>query len=123
MGNNLFGANISGKIAKAFGNKLLTGTITQFTPGTRTTTDRAGGTNPVPSTCTFKGMFEQYLEQDIDGERVLANDRKVMILGDTLRAGVVPGGGDEIKLEGDTVKVIRLVERDPDAATYVVQVR
>lgn len=122
MGNNLFGANISGKVAAALGSKLLAATLVKRTPGTRTTTARDAGTNPTESRHTARGIVEEYSATQIDGTLVRRGDRRVLLLADTIAGRKVPAQNDSIVIEGQTYVVVA-VTRDPDAATFTCQVR
>ncbi len=123
MGNRILGSDIAGKINKALGKKLLGGTLTQKTAGTRTAGRLTAGTNPTDGVSNFRGMFDNLSERAKDSTRITARGEAVFMLGDSLPTGVVPGVGDTILLEGRTVLVVRLVERDPDAAGYLVEVK
>ena len=122
MGNNLFGANISGKIAKSLGPKLLPMSLVKVVPGTRSPTDPSSGTNPTKRNFPCRGIVDTYKTTQMDGTIVKMGDRKALLLGDTLPRGVVPEPNDEIRAEGALFTVVN-VERDPDAATYLCQMR
>lgn len=123
MGNNLFNANISGKIAAAMGSLLLPVTLTKVVPGARTSSDPSSGTNPSRRSFPCRGMVDSYKLSQFDGTIVKRGDRKVLILGDTLPSNIVPEPNDEIRAEGALYHVVGTPERDPDAATYLCQVR
>lgn len=123
MGNKLFGADIAGQLAKALGPLLLPCKLIKVTPGTRTTGALTAGTNPTKKTFSCRGMVESFATNLVDDTRILAGDRKIMILGDTLAKGIVPEPSDEVEIEGRIWIVINLIERDPDAATYVLHAR
>lgn len=42
----------------------------------------------------------------------------VVILGDSLPAGTIPEQGDQITIEGETLRIDEIPKRDPAAATY-----
>lgn len=123
MGNNLFGADIAGKLAKALGPGLLPMTLIKVVPGTRTPTDPSAGTNPTRRSFPCRGILDTYKLGQIDGTIIKHGDRKALILGGTLPKGVSPEPNDEVKIEGSTFTVCNPVERDPDAASYLCQVR
>lgn len=120
MGKNLFGANISGQIAKALGPLLLPGKLFSKSPGTRTTS--TGGRNPKTKVATFRGILDTYADSQVDGTVIKKGDRKVLMLGDTLPSGRVPEPNDEVEIESRRFRIVN-VERDPDAAAYTCQVR
>lgn len=122
MGNNLFAADIAGKIAKALGPKLLSVKLTSVTPGTPTDGSLTSGANPTTKTAVGRGIIDSYEQSQIDGTVVQTGDKRVLILGDTLPSGRVPASGDRVEIEGSTYNVVA-VERDPDAAAYTCQVR
>lgn len=121
MGNNLFGANISGILAKALGPSFLAATLTKVTPGTRGS-DLTAGTQPTSTGYAAKGIVSDYTLREIDGTSVLTQDKKILLLGDTIASGQVPSVGDRVTIEGKSYRVIN-VTRDPDAATYTCQGR
>lgn len=122
MGNNLFGANISGKIAAALGPMLLPATLTKVTPGTRGA-DPTAGTNPTSASYPCRGMIDTYSQAELAESPILtALHRKILLLGDTIAAGaVVPDVSDRVTIEGATYGVDAIDERDPDRATYTLR--
>lgn len=122
MGNNLFNADIAGKLAKALGPKLLPMSLSKVTPGTRSPTDPSAGTNPATRSYPCRGILESYRDSQFDGTIIQRGDRKALILGGTLPTGIIPTSGDAVSAEGSVFKVVA-VDRDPDAATYTCQVR
>lgn len=123
MGNNLFGANISGVLAKALGPGILPATLVKVTEGTvnpsNITGPKVGGTTTSHS---CRGFVEDYNDFLIDGTRIKQGDKKVMLLGDTIADGKIPVQSDRVIIEGVDHLVIS-VSRDPDAATYTLQAR
>lgn len=125
-GNELFGIDIAGIVADAIGDGLPDVTIVTTTWGARNPSDLSAGLSGTPMTITgVKGFWEDYSPNQVDGTNILLNDRKAVLIGDTLPAGYVPGQGDEITVHEDlgdvTLSVVKLQSRDPAAATYVVQ--
>jgi hypothetical protein len=116
MGNKLFGVNISGLVAKHIGPGLLPAVITVITTGSRTSL--TGGRSKVPTTYTARGIWEDVDPSKVDGEQILATDRVAMLIGDTIQGGVIAKLDDRITIEGITLNVVRLLNRDPAAATY-----
>lgn len=123
MGNNIFGANISGKLAKAFKGRLLTGFLLSSKPGTRTALALAGGENDTTRRAPFDGFLSSYKESEINGTTVKKGDRKLSIMGDSLPVGRVPESNDKAEIEGSTFRIMGIESRDPDAALYVLQAR
>jgi hypothetical protein len=123
MGNQLFGVDIAGIIATAVAPGLLPATLTQFAPGAQPTR-RTEAPPQVATAHSCRGIWEDYDPDMVrDSALILAGDRKALLIGDTLPAGVVPKQGDTITIEGITLVVIRMESRDPAAATYLVQCR
>jgi len=136
MGNNLFGANISGVIANALGSggpaPLLGLTLTQFTE--RPNPARAlGKPLKTPTPYTSSGIEDQFSKRERERPEIQSNDVKILVLGDPL--GNDADGNPVVPQEGDTIvftdgvtagkvyNVQDLLERDPDAATYLVHAR
>jgi hypothetical protein len=121
MGNNLFGANIAGQIARALGSSLLPGTLTKKTQGTRDPNNLAAGRQGTPTTHTFRGI-----RQGMDALRkdtiVPDASDSVLILGDTITPSATPVVGDRITIESINFTIVS-VDRDPDAAAYTCQVK
>jgi len=112
----LVNANISPALAE------IPVTLTKFTTGTRTATSASAGTNPTSQSATGVGLMEDYGVNQIDGTLVQAGDRKVLVIAESLSPKLVPDTGDQIKIEGITLIVVR-VTRDPVGATYTCQAR
>ena len=122
MGNNLFGANISGAIASGLGPLLLPATLikTVITP------------NPLPgrpdteteTEYSARGLIENYNTNEINGTRIKQSDRKISLAGDTIAGLQIPEPGDKIRIEGVTYEITSGgVSRDPDRALYECQCR
>tara|TARA_R110000803_G_scaffold20201_6_gene52239 strand:- start:3109 stop:3495 length:387 start_codon:yes stop_codon:yes gene_type:complete len=126
MGNNLFGANISGLIKKHIGPGVLDATLTSVTGGTRTGGSLTGGTNPTTTDYACKGFIDTQDLKDASGTLVRSGSKVVVLLGDTINTGnTAPKPGDLITIES-TVYIIPedgAIDRDPDAATYTCEVR
>lgn len=123
MGNNLFNANISGLLAKHLGPKLAQMYLIKVVPGTRDTTDPSAGLPLTRRTVPCKGILEDFKLSQIDGTIIQKGDRMALILGDTLPKGIVPEANDEFKAEGKVHTVVGIPTRDPDAASYILQLR
>ena len=123
MGNNLFGANISGKLAKALGRKrkLLPGTLRRETEGARTSSSLSSGRTKVVTTHTFRG-YEAGMEALQKGTIMPDARSAVFLLGDTVRPVTEPMVNDTILLSGSTFTVVS-VSHDPDKAGFTLQVK
>lgn len=123
MGNNLFGANISGKLARALGRKLLLCVLTKTTSAGHDPTNPTGGTQLTPVTTLGRGFIEDFSASQINGTTIQKGDKTVSVLGDTLAGGrVVPEVDDQITIEGK-LRTIVGIKRDPDAALYMCHCR
>lgn len=121
MGNNLFGANISGKLAKALGRKLLPGTLRRETEGARTSSSLSSGRTKVITTHTFRGYVAGM--EILQKGTILPETRDaVYILGDTIKPSVIPVVNDTILLNGEEFTVVSRTH-DPDKAGYTLQVK
>jgi len=117
---------LSGAIAKAIygGMKgvFLDATLTRTTPGTP---DPDEPWVPVSDTTTdypCKAIVEQYSDFQIANSLVQANDRKVLILANSL--SVVPQlTTDAVTVRGETYQIIGEVKTDPALAVWEVQGR
>ena len=120
MGNELFGVDIAGIVADAMGGQLLDVTITRYPRGDRTPGSLTGGQPKTPATVTgISGFFEDFTREPPPGVTVEANDRKAVLIGDTIPAGGLPLRNDAITIEGETLYMVQLLNRDPAAATFV----
>ena len=122
------GVDVAGLVAEHLGPRLLPAQLIK--PGAPGGRDPANPTRvlpagpPVEHGC--RGFVEKFSDFSVAQGLVLASDRKVTILGGTLPRGVVPvagAGQDRIRIEGQVWHVHRIVDRDPAAATYVLQAR
>ena len=121
MGNNLFGANISGKIARRLGPKLPRGTLQKVVQGTRNTSNLSAGREGTSTNHRFRGI--RIGMTGLRKDTILPDARDaVMILGDTIQPSTIPVNGDRIIVESTTFTIVN-VDRDPDAATYTCQVK
>lgn len=119
MGNNLFGVNISGLIKKHVAPGLLPVTITRQIEGERDPDNLTGGRPKTPSVVTgIRGIWDKLPRTPPAGVVFEQNDRIAMLIGDTIPAGGKPLKNDTITIEGLSLYMVQLIERDPDAATY-----
>lgn len=119
---DLFGLDLAGIIASAFkgAGGLVEGTLTRVEQGSRTAGSLTGGKSEGTTSHVFQGFLEQ---REIRREGQVAADvvQAVTILGGSVDPPAVPEVNDRATLEGITVTLIRLLERDPAAATYVFE--
>lgn len=121
MGNNLFGADIADEIARELGPELLPGTITRSTPGARDSVNLAAGPALTSSTHTFRGIRTGL--SGLRKDTILPESRDaILVLGDTITPSIIPTVNDRITIENTSYSIVN-VSRDPDAATYICQVR
>lgn len=124
MTSRLFGIDLAGEINNALGSGLLAATLIKVTAGTRTTGTQAAGTNPTTSSYTCRGFIESYSQYELAGTMVLAQDKKIGLLGASISGGTVfPEGGDRVTIEGATYEIVGVPQRDPAGALYICQCR
>lgn len=121
------GIDVAGLVAEHLGPRVLDAVLLK--PGPTPERDPEHLTRaPLPATPAehpCRGLIEDFSPVSVDGTRIEAGDRKVILLGGTLR-GVVPEGGvnkDQVRIEGGTWNIHRVLARDPAGATYTLQVR
>ncbi|MFL6864123.1 MAG: hypothetical protein ACJ8DZ_14100 [Allosphingosinicella sp.] len=122
-GNELFGIDIAGIVADSLGGGLPDVTITRETPGARDSSNLTGGpSRGKPLTFGCKGFWEDFNGTPPAGIQLEANDRKAILIGNTIPAGGAPLRNDAITVHeevGDsTLYVVQLLKRDPAAATF-----
>ena len=123
MGNILFGVDISGLIAQNIGPGVLPCTITKKAYAIRDPANPTKGQPATPTAHKCRGFWEDFAPADIDGTNILLNDRKAVLIGDTIPAGAIPEKQDDLTIEGKTLAVHRLILRDPAAAVYIYHCR
>lgn len=72
------------------------------------------------STGTIRGVFINYLEQDVDGTNVLADDRKLLVQADGLT--LTPETGDFVD-EEVRIERVRKIQSGDTVIAYVCQTR
>lgn len=120
---DLFGIDIKGLVADEFGGNLVAGTLTKVTHGARAAGDLTAGRTQTTESVTFDGILQSFKTELIDGTNVQLGDRQVLIIVGTMSEEVEPEQGWSITIEGKTYTVVKLLERDPAGATYLVHVR
>lgn len=119
MGNELFGVDIAGIVADATGGQLLPVIVTRYARGERDPDDLTGGQAVEPAVVVgIEGFFEDFTRDAPPGVEVELGDRKAVLIGDTIPAGGEPRRNDAITIEGETLYVVLLMNRDPAAATF-----
>ena len=101
MGNKLFGINVSGLINQHVGPGVLLGVLRKF-PKSSTQKSSVLAPPPLadPVPHNFRGFVETFdIDTDtVNGTPIQEDDRQIIIIGDSLPAGVVPVKNDEICL-------------------------
>lgn len=118
----LFGKDIAKLVAQKMGSGLLPATLISRAPGSRTSGSLTSGTNPDEATASARGIIDDYAAGLVDGSLIQKDDRRVLLLAETISGGAIPKPNDSVTIEDVTYRVIR-VQRDPAAATYTLQVR
>lgn len=121
MGTELFGVDIAGIVADNIGDGVLDVVITRYTAGTRTPGNLTGGLNRSPATVTgIKGFWEDFATQFSapPGVALEVNDRKAVLIGDTIPAGGMPLRNDAITIDGQTLYMAQPIAVDPARAVY-----
>lgn len=123
MGNPLFGIDIAGIVAENIGPGVHEVTLAiKPASGTRDPANLSAGIDRTPEIKTCRGFWEDFTPGQI-GDQVLATDRKAVLIGDTVPAGVTLKKGDEITIEGQTLMFWRWHSRDPAGAVLTAQCR
>lgn len=115
--------SLPGAVAGAL-DALLMGPATLRKPGARTADGRGGFTTGAATDHACRGIVTEYRDaiRALSGGAIGAHDRKVLLLGASLPAGIIPGVGDAVAIGGRDWRVIA-VRSDPAGATYTLQVR
>lgn len=126
MGNKLFGVDIAGIVAKHVGPGVLDAQITREAQGTqRTPGNLTGGLiKAAPVSWPCKGFWEDFTGTPPPGVEIEANDRKAILIGDTIPPAALPLKlDDKITIEGQSLFMVKVLARDPAAATYTLLCR
>lgn len=119
----MFGIDISGLIAGAMAGQLFPVTITRYAEVAEDPNDLTGGGRTPTPVDGAEGFWEDFTGTPPPGVVVELNDRKAVLIGDTIPAGATPRRGDAITIEGQTLYAVKLISRDPASAVYVYQCR
>ncbi|MEM1189940.1 MAG: hypothetical protein AAGI72_15515 [Pseudomonadota bacterium] len=109
-------ADTAGELLAEFGRPLT------FTRSARGAFDPATGTvASTASTYTLNGVVTKFKNSEIDGERILSKDRRVLVDG----RGQEPAVGDTVQIEGKSARVQDYMPLSPAgvAVMYAVQAR
>jgi hypothetical protein len=125
----LFGVNIADILNRALSPGMFTGYLLVGQGGARNPNDpTAGITFEDVANSSFQGIVNTYRDDEIDNESVLREDRKILIIAESIDPPTVPAVGMKIDMSQDHLggqgfwTIVR-VTRDPAHATYVCQGR
>ena len=123
MRNNIFGADIAGKIAKELGPLLLDLNLLVRNEADRTSGSLTGGRSVTYRKYPCKGAFNLQPMSLGEGSSMVETMYKVDILGDTLPSNIRPSVEDQVQLPDKTIVTIKTVASDPDEATFELMCR
>jgi hypothetical protein len=118
-GNNLFGADIAGKVFAALNGQVLTATLTKIVAGTRTPGSLTAGTQPTTTNYAAQGFMDSKDRKNIGGTLVEDGEVIVVLLGNSIASDQVPEVGDKVTIESNAYW-IKVIDRDPDKAAYTM---
>jgi hypothetical protein len=128
MSNGLFavdGVDVAGLVAEHLGPRVLPcvlykpGAPAERDPAHPTRAPELGPERPLKA----RGFIGDFSERLVDGNLIVAGDRKVTLLAGTVEDGEEPQGGYGLLIEGTRYVIHRVVARDPAGATFTLQVR
>lgn len=114
---------IDGALTQALGDGVLPASLIK--PGGRVSNGRGGWTdNGSPQEHACRGLLTNYSDfvRNASAGAITIRDRKALIMGASLPAGVVPSEGDKLQIGGASWTILS-VARDPAAATYKLHLR
>lgn len=125
----LFGVNIAGILNKALSPGFFDGELHYGNSPSRDPSDPTNGIisdNTLSS--TLKCIINTYTDEEIDNETILREDRKILVVAESIKPYIVPQVGMKLEtlqdhLGSDGLWVIVRVTRDPAHATFVCQGR
>lgn len=126
MGTELFkefGIDIAAEILSALGPGIPEVTLLSRSVGAEDPTDLTAGRPIVETPHICKGFIDTYDSRRMGESVIQQGTRVIVILGDSLPAGVIPEGEDRIIAEGSTFHIPGPILRDPAGATYIAEVR
>jgi hypothetical protein len=127
MGNEIFGIDVAGIVADAIGDGVFDVTIERYVRGDREAGNLTGGRPAEPEEVQCKGFWDDFTGLAPPGIVVETNDRKAVLIGDTIPAGGHPRLNDKITVHEDggdiSLFCVGPISRDPAAAVFVYQCR
>lgn len=119
---DIFGAGIAQAINSGLGSLVFDQTLVKITSQRDPTDSTSTIQVETPHQC--KGFVDNYRNENLRGTQVRITDLKIVILGASLAAGIVPEPGDIIIAENRRFTIVADgVMRDPAGATYECQSR
>lgn len=119
MGRELFGIDIADIVAEHIGPGVHDVLISREQRAARAPGDLTGGlVKGVPLTFPCKGFWEDFSGLPPPGIEILLNDRRLVLIGDTIPEGGIPERNDAVTCDGQTLYVVQLLSRDPAHAVY-----
>lgn len=119
----LLDGGIADIVNNATSGLLLTVTVSRNVAGTSSPPAPWEPVVASTQTVTFKGFTASYKAHMIDGERIRASDRIVVVTSKSSSvANFEPKAGDRVSA-GSVVGTVENCERDPAGATFTMQVR
>jgi hypothetical protein len=124
VGLRILGTDIAGILNRALGTSRMSiaGTLQSVARTTRSSSALGAGQRPTYASHEFRGFADSTHRAAIPEDIQQKVSRIVLILGDSLTSGIVPKVNDRVVFEGATGTVL-WVDRDPDAASYILAVR
>lgn len=120
MGNKILGTDIAGIVNAALGPILLPAMLIKVSRGAYTAGQLTSGPAVTETAYACRAIEKVYSQALIDGVHILASDRQILILGDSIAGGQSPAPGDKVTIGGRTFRITPDgVTSDPDRATYV----
>lgn len=119
---NFLGVNIASLVNQHLGPRVNRMTLIKVTRGQRDVSNPTSGTIKTTSQYIGSGFVEDYDERVIDGDMVLATDRKIIMLANSIPLSISPQVGDMISAPEGVFNVVR-VSRDPARAVFTIQAR
>lgn len=122
----LFGVNIAGILNKELAPGLLRGKLYSPQDVIRDPDNPTVGLAADGGVIThnFQGIIQSYSDDEIDNNLILKEDRKILIIAESLKPSVVPATGMYIEMsDAPGVWIVVSVARDPASATYICQGR
>lgn len=121
----IFGTDIAGMITDAFEGQLLPAELVREVTGEydpiddRYEDEEGNPVEPGTQIYTSEGVIEAYSDEMIASGFATAKDRKIMVLAQPL--GTVPKLGDKITIDGETLTVTGIPQKDPATATWTIR--